>query len=698
MTARAVCPALQADTGLELYNGPGGMTRGDSARFQANAPSGLEIVAAGVPSMVAQNVNSSQGFGGGFYWQGGGSQVTQYQSAALLGGFSSPYFGFQLICGVNTCTSTPGAEFFVSDIVLSVSETVAPTLTAPTGLWQASGWVRGSWPFFAWGNSPSGLCSISATLNGEPITTTTSKQDPSTWHQCAAPPVDQPVDTSRYGQGAIPLKLSADDAAGVPASTTKTVDVDNQRPTVTLSGPSDAATTAGTQYVSATAGAGPSGVAGIACSVDGAPAQWYPGSSAQVPVSGVGENVIKCSSENNAVDGNGIHGTSAPGSFSMKIGVPTISGIAFSRIVDQLRCHLVRERIEIPARWVKVQRHHKLVRVHRRAHRETTTVTRCHPRTEPKTIAVWITVRRHGKKVRVKRHKTVRVIVTPRTINSASRRVGYGQATEVSGWLGTTAGISLPAQTVAIMTAADNGQGQFRTAALAITTADGSWSATLPAGPSRLVKANYGGGPTTEPAASGFVHLVVPAKVELFRVSPKQIAWGATVQLTGRLAGGYLPSDGALLRLRIGSGSTYSTYGIKEHVIGNGRFSTRYTFGAGDPNFHRAFWFQIGSLPIADYPYAPAESQRRYVLVGGHPPTTAATATTIKSGVSGDVQAVIDRYGMGGRMRTGGRGQSRSPNDLRSLGRLRTGRGRVQRSRAPVAVLALAGSAPKRAR
>jgi hypothetical protein len=154
------------------------------------------------------------------------------------------------------------------------------------------------------------------------------------------------------------------------------------------------------------------------------------------------------------------------------------------------------------------------------------------------------------------------------------------------------------------------------------------------------------------------------------------------VQLTGRLAGGYVPSDGALLRLRIGSGSTYSTYGIKEHVIGNGRFSTRYTFGAGDPNFHRAFWFQIGSLPIADYPYAPAESQRRYVLVGGHPPT-AATATTIKSGVSGDVQAVIDRHGTGTRMRTGGRGQSRSPNDLRSLGRLRTSRGRVQRSRAP---------------
>jgi hypothetical protein len=62
----------------------------------------------------------------------------------------------------------------------------------------------------------------------------------STWHQCAAPPISQSVDTTRYGQGALPLTISASDAAGVPASVTKTAYVDNSTPTISLSGPVDA--------------------------------------------------------------------------------------------------------------------------------------------------------------------------------------------------------------------------------------------------------------------------------------------------------------------------------------------------------------------------------------------------------------------------------------------------------------------------
>jgi hypothetical protein len=71
-------------------------------------------------------------------------------------------------------------------------------------------------------NSPSGLCSLSASLNGLAIGQTGSHRDVSSWHQCAAPPISQPVDTTRYGQGALPLTLSTGDAAGVPASLTKT--------------------------------------------------------------------------------------------------------------------------------------------------------------------------------------------------------------------------------------------------------------------------------------------------------------------------------------------------------------------------------------------------------------------------------------------------------------------------------------------
>jgi hypothetical protein len=258
------------------------------------------------------------------------------------------------------------------------------------------------------------------------------------------------------------------------------------------------------------------------------------------------------------------------------------------------------------------------VRVHRRAHRKTVKVTRCHVRTKRERLTVRVTVRPHGKKVRVTRRKIVRVPLLPRVVNRATRRVPYGHPTTVSGWLGTTEGTALPDQAVSVMTAPDNGQGQFTLAAVVSTAADGGWTATLRAGPSRLVEAVYSGGPTTEAAGSALVHVVVPAKIRLLSVSPKRIAWGGTVLITGLLAGGYLPPGGA--RLRIGSGSNYSTYGIKEHVTGTGSFSTRYTFGAGDPNFHRTIWFQVGSLPMGgDYPYAPAESQRRYVQVGGHP-------------------------------------------------------------------------------
>ena len=67
------------------------------------------------------------------------------------------------------------------------------------------------------------------------------------------------MNTTRYGQGALTLALGASDAAGVPASISKTVYVDNSTPTVTLSGPVDAPSTAGTQYVTASAGGSPSG-------------------------------------------------------------------------------------------------------------------------------------------------------------------------------------------------------------------------------------------------------------------------------------------------------------------------------------------------------------------------------------------------------------------------------------------------------
>jgi hypothetical protein len=596
----------------------GTSTRGQSGRWQADAPAGLAIVGASTNSMVSAGLNSQGGdFGGGFYWAGGGVQTRNGETAVGVGPFFSGYFGFQLVCGVSKCTQP--AQLDIGAISLYVRETSGPSFAAPTGLWQASGWVRGSWPFFAWGNSPSGLCSLSASLNGQLINTSTAGQDVSSWHQCAAPPISQPVDTTRYGQGAVPLTLSTGDAAGVPASLTKTVYIDNQQPGVALSGPADAASTAGTQVITATASAGPSNVAGMSCSVDGGPGQWYASSSAQVPVTGIGEHVVRCFSEDNAVDGNGVHGTSPVQSFSIKIGVPTITGIAFSRIVDKLRCRGGIERVKVPARWVTIHRHHKRVRIHRQARTRLVKVTRCHARTVRRRRTVWITVHRHGKPVRVKRRKTVRVIVAPHAVLKTHRRVGHGRATTVSGWLGTYTGVALGGQTVEVLSAPDNGQQAFTPVALATTAANGSWSARLPAGPSRLVEAAYGGGPDVEPSLSGVVREIVPARVELLSVSPRRVAWGGTVRLVGQLKGGYLPAGGTLVRLRIGLGSSSTTYGVHEHVGGNGRFATTYTFGAAPATVYRTYSFQTASLPMGSYPFAPAQSGRRYVIVGGHP-------------------------------------------------------------------------------
>src|SRR6201999_4569890 len=103
-----------------------------------------------------------------------------------------------------------------------------------------------------------------------------------------------------YGEGPMPLYIAGYDAAGETVGYTKTIYVDNSTPTLSLSGPGDVPSTAGTQYVTASATGSPSGIDGIACSVDGSPEHWYAGASAQVPVSGLGQHQVSCDAFNNA--------------------------------------------------------------------------------------------------------------------------------------------------------------------------------------------------------------------------------------------------------------------------------------------------------------------------------------------------------------------------------------------------------------
>ena len=628
------CPSTPTGSanGMEVFGGGAGVPAGGRAYWQIDAAPGLVIVGAHTEGsgMISYGVDSGMGWGGGFYWQGGGAQTSQGQVAYSSPALFSSYFGWQIICGWSTCDgSTKPGEISILGLEIEAAEASGPTVSPAAGsLGTASGWVRGWWPVVFSADGPSGACQLSATLGGTSVSVPLNEpQSQTTWHQCSAGTFSQSVDTASVASGsAIPLVMWARDAAYdysaghyLANAVTSNVSIDNDPVSLSLSGPTDAPTTAGTQYVTATASAGPSGVSGVSCSLDGAPYQWYAGASTRVPVSGLGVHKLTCSGANNARDTSGNVATSAPQTWTLSIREPTASAIGFSKLVDALRCHRVRARVAVPAKWVMVRRHHKLVRVRRRAHTKVAAVTRCHERTAMRRVSVWKTVVRRGKRVRVKHTRLVRVALPPHYVNYTTKRVAYGRGTLVSGWLGASGGTALGGQPVEVMTAPDNGQGVFQLAASVTTATDGSWSTRLGAGPSRLVEAVYPGGSLTEPTTSTQVHVIVPAKVKLISVWPPRVAWSGTVRIVGQLLGGYLPPGGALVRLRIGSGSSVTTYGVQEHVTGNGRFSTTYTFGAGQASVYQAFWFELASLPMGSYPFAQSDSGRRSVLVGGHP-------------------------------------------------------------------------------
>jgi hypothetical protein len=160
------------------------------------------------------------------------------------------------------------------------------------------------------------------------------------------------------------------------------------------------------------------------------------------------------------------------------------------------------------------------------------------------------------------------------------------------------------------MTAPDDGLAQWQQSAVVTTAANGTWTAELPRGPSRLVEANYAGDTTTEASTSSLVHLVVPAKVQI-QVSPRSTRWSGTIKITGRVLGGYIPS-GKLLRLRIGVAGVKETVGIP-NIAASGRFETTWTFAPGRGVVR--YWFSVSTLNEADYPFAPAGSRRVYVTV-----------------------------------------------------------------------------------
>ncbi len=490
-------------------------------------------------------------------------------------------------------------------IDVSATDTTPPTLaaTGATNLFNATtGWVRGVWPMPFQASADDGVCDLSATVGGKTVQGPTVAKDDHMWMQCRDPLTwADAVDTTAEPDGPLTIQLHASDAAS-PANTAQashTVHVDNTPVTLMLGGPSDWLSTDGPATIKATATAGPSGLAGVWCSVDGSPFRRYEAAAASIPISGLGLHRVSCQAANNAIDASGTPARSAMQTLNLTIRQPSVTTVSFTAIADALQCHRVKERVRIPARWVTVRAHGEKVRIKLPAQTRTVKITRCKPRIE-------------RRRVRVAGHwYTESVVVLPHKVKRDAIRASFGSPATINGWLGTTGGTALAGRTLRILARPDLPDATFSAVATAVTHKNGSWTAALPPGPSRTVKVLYGGSDTIEPATSQLARVTVPAALRL-ALSTHASHWGATIEISGKLRGCCVPPDGELVSLRIGWRGGSAEIG-QVYARTGGRFRTPYTFLRGTGTQKYRIW--ATTARESDYPYAPGTSAKRIITV-----------------------------------------------------------------------------------
>lgn len=624
---------------------------GNAGRWSTVTPQSIQIFAWGTsdPSgspaydhgVLVDPYMNSDGYNASFFYNGGtttmypgpnccgsgGNQMAYAESNsstnAGFGGFLpqlSRWFGWQVICQASPCYGNPpNTVVSVHGITLYALDSQPPSVApiAASNIMNENGrWIRGgNWSASFTASDDSGVCVIKELIGAQTSQIyVDSAPNSHSWTQCwSSATINQTLDTTQYPNGSLPVTYFANDAASPAnqAAPTANLQIDNTPVGLSMSGPPDALATAGSQYITATATAGLSGVSAIYCSIDHSPYMRYAGAVARLPVSGLGTHTATCVAYNNAIDSTGHVASSAPATFTMSMRDPMVIGAWTATTQNPLSCHQAIVRTHTPGQWVTVHVHGRPVWVYRRGHVVKHHRFVCHLRTVVRKTIVWKTVVRHGHKVRVRHVRYVRIVLPPRSVNSTAVRQQFGHWMQLEGWLGTSGSASAGVQPVEIMAAPDNGSGAFTPVASTFTNPDGSWLVALPPGPARIVEAVFPGSTTLEPASSNQITVTVPADVQL-GIHPARTHWGGKIRISGRLLGGYIPPSGELVLLRIGWAGGSTEIG---HVItdSSGRFHATYTFLRGNGTEH--YWIWAESARESDYPFASASSQRVQITV-----------------------------------------------------------------------------------
>jgi len=626
-----------SNVGFGYFSGEAALPAGSRIGYQMTAPAGISIYAVQVDVNDISNINDGGGWGGGGYWAGGGDSWSGGASSRTDGPFNSPYWGFQMICGASSCSQSGAIS--VNTVQLVAVESQGPSLTAvgAGNLWYQTGryvWnpAGDPWPITLQATDPSGVCSMAAIVDNGELPGPSATPNTDAWQQCPdptwAPAAGASVDTRDYvpGAGQLSLTLEASNAAGVSSQPSETLEVDNEPVGVTLSTPNDANPSVWVNHavtVDAATSAGPSGIGGMNCSVDGGKAATYP--SAGVSVNGSGVHPVSCTAWNNAVDPQGspntgtasttIHidetppslafepqdpsdptqlvvdtsdslsgvsggsiamapagtqtWTSLPTTFDGKhllasiddsglsgpyvfqatscdnagncgttsqtltlpVRLPDRADVSFAKIDSPAK--VVQERVLVGWHWRRERRHGRLRRVRVGGHYRTVRVLI----RENATCAT--------RRVKTGRHRwrELQACRTPHLRLVTHRQVRYGRSVTVHGLVISSQGAPLADAPVQISTAPTNGLNQFAPVTTATTSNDGEWTATLPAGPSRIIKAVYDGSATTLPVA-GEVTVTVPAKIGL-SITPRTVRGATTSTSPDTSTAGTSPPTGS---------------------------------------------------------------------------------------------------------------------------------------------------------
>jgi Bacterial Ig-like domain len=147
-------------------------------------------------------------------------------------GVNAPRVRIEARCAAGSCSRNGVAAIHVRNVDVRVHDDVAPVLSGGRGaLWTSGGWLAGTQPVGFNANDGAGIQQAAVAIDGQAVIQQTGNCDFTYAAPCPQQSVDKTIGTAGLGaDGPHTLTLSAVDAAGNPASVSRTIYIDNSPP------------------------------------------------------------------------------------------------------------------------------------------------------------------------------------------------------------------------------------------------------------------------------------------------------------------------------------------------------------------------------------------------------------------------------------------------------------------------------------